>query len=107
MSQWARLGSAAEMPPEGEVREMMCEGRTLCVSRFHGALHAMDGVCPHRGGPLGLGTIEHGKIVCPWHGWEFDPATGVGVHNSRQTMFAVKAEADEVVVELPDPAPIP
>ncbi len=102
MAQWSRMGTEAEMPPEGEVREFICSGKTLCVSRVGGALHAMDGVCPHRGGPLGMGTIEHGKIVCPWHGWEFEPTTGVGVHNSRQAVFQLKVEAGEVQVELPD-----
>lgn len=101
MAEWVRIASEAEMPPEGEVREIKAGGKTLCVSRVRGALHAMDGVCPHRGGPLGMGTIEHGKVVCPWHGWEFDPATGAGVHNSRQAVFPLKVEAGEVLAELP------
>jgi phenylpropionate dioxygenase-like ring-hydroxylating dioxygenase large terminal subunit len=29
--------------------------------------------CPHRGSRLSQGWIENGDIVCPYHGWSFDP----------------------------------
>ena len=97
-----RTASEQELPPEGEVREFICAGKPICVSRVGGVLRAMDGICPHRGGPLGMGTIEHGKIVCPWHGWEFDPATGAGNHHpqARQAFFPIKIENNDVWVEL-------
>ncbi len=28
--------------------------------------------CPHRGVPLSLGSVCRGRIVCCYHGWEFD-----------------------------------
>lgn len=31
--------------------------------------------CPHRGGPLSL-SAESGLLVCPWHGYRYDPASG-------------------------------
>ena len=104
MSQFIRLAAELQMPPEGEVREFVCGGKTLCVARLSGVLTAMDGICPHRGGPLGMGTLEHGRVVCPWHGWEVDIATGANNHNSqvRQARFALKLEAGDVLVELPD-----
>lgn len=27
----------------------------------------IDSKCPHRGGPLHLGRVDDGYIVCPWH----------------------------------------
>jgi nitrite reductase/ring-hydroxylating ferredoxin subunit len=27
-------------------------------------------------GPLGEGRVVDGCITCPWHGWQYDPATG-------------------------------
>ena len=42
---------------------------------------AMENVCLHRGGPLGQGMIEGGKVVCPWHGWAWDPKTGEAAQN--------------------------
>ena len=29
-----------------------------------------------QGGPLGEGQIEDGCLICPWHGYEYDPITG-------------------------------
>jgi len=30
--------------------------------------------CPHRNAPLSQGRVEGGRLVCPYHGWEFDRA---------------------------------
>ncbi|GAA1705689.1 aromatic ring-hydroxylating dioxygenase subunit alpha [Microbacterium sediminicola] len=30
--------------------------------------------CPHRGSRLSQGWVENGDIVCPYHGWSFDPS---------------------------------
>lgn len=33
---------------------------------------ALRDVCPHRGVPLSLGSCAGGRVVCSYHGWEFD-----------------------------------
>ncbi|MET9674020.1 Rieske 2Fe-2S domain-containing protein [Streptomyces sp. NPDC006482] len=38
------------------------------------ALHVLSSRCPHRGGPLHLGDVEDGRLVCPWHGGSFPVA---------------------------------
>jgi vanillate O-demethylase monooxygenase subunit len=49
-------------------------GRRLCGHRmvlFRGAdgrASALEDFCPHRGAPLSLGTVKHGKLVCGYHG---------------------------------------
>ena len=32
--------------------------------------------CPHMGGPLAPDPSDPGTLVCPWHGWRFDLASG-------------------------------
>jgi len=76
MSQFVRICSESELPPEGEVAEFTVQGRALCVAHIGGAVAVLDGVCPHEGGPLGEGIVEDGKVVCPWHGYPFDVHTG-------------------------------
>jgi len=68
----------------------------------NGTISAMDNVCLHRGGPLGQGVIEGDKLVCPWHGWQYDPKTGQAVHtpNARVTVYPIKVENGDVLVEL-------
>jgi phenylpropionate dioxygenase-like ring-hydroxylating dioxygenase large terminal subunit len=38
------------------------------VQNVDGQLHVLPSRCPHRGGPLRLGRVEGGVVVCPWHG---------------------------------------
>lgn len=38
----------------------------------HGQVHAIDNACPHKGIELHLGQVQGDRIVCPYHGWEFD-----------------------------------
>jgi phenylpropionate dioxygenase-like ring-hydroxylating dioxygenase large terminal subunit len=37
-----------------------------------GAVQAWDDRCPHRGSRLSLGRIEGDRVVCAYHGWQFD-----------------------------------
>ncbi|MET0963332.1 MAG: aromatic ring-hydroxylating dioxygenase subunit alpha [Noviherbaspirillum sp.] len=37
-----------------------------------GALHAWDDRCPHRGARLSLGRVMDERLVCGYHGWQFD-----------------------------------
>ncbi|WP_076866020.1 aromatic ring-hydroxylating dioxygenase subunit alpha [Bradyrhizobium mercantei] len=46
----------------------------------NGALVAFDDRCPHRASPLSMGRLEGGRIVCGYHGLEFD-FTGACVRN--------------------------
>jgi nitrite reductase (NADH) small subunit len=102
MTARVRIGSAAEMPPPGQAREFAAGGRMICVANVGGTLSALDNVCVHRGGPLGQGTLEDGKVVCPWHGWQFDAATGAIGHNSeaRIPVYPLILEGDDVLVEI-------
>jgi nitrite reductase (NADH) small subunit len=97
-----RLTSVSELPAEGEAREFECAGKQVCVARVNGQLSAMDNVCPHRGGPLGGGVIDEGKLICPWHGWQFDPTSGKSLHvpGAGVAIYPITTEGDDVFVEL-------
>ena len=41
-----------------------------------GHFYATGPTCPHEDGPLSEGWLEAGTVVCPWHGFDFDLATG-------------------------------
>lgn len=40
----------------------------------HGAVHAMQDLCIHRGTALSLGWVADDRIVCPYHGWRYNAA---------------------------------
>ncbi len=75
VAQWHRIEDD-ELPDEGRVRTVTVDGRTLAVTRCAGNIGVLDNRCPHQGGPLGEGSIEKGWLRCPWHGYDYDPATG-------------------------------
>jgi nitrite reductase (NADH) small subunit len=96
-----KIGTASELPACGNVKEFMAAGRMLCVASLNDGIYAMDNVCLHRGGPLGQGVMEDEKVVCPWHGWKFDPRNGEGPKASgRLAVYKVMVEGDEAFVEL-------
>ena len=41
-----------------------------------GRFYACGAICPHEDGPLAEGWLEADAVVCPWHGFDFDLATG-------------------------------
>ncbi len=102
MTQWVRIGGLDQMPVEGRLKEFLAEGRPVCVARIGGVLAALDNECPHRGAPLSEGTIEDGHIVCPWHGWCFDPRTGQEAINpaGHATVFPVRLQDQDVLCEV-------
>jgi nitrite reductase (NADH) small subunit len=75
-----RLCGKAELPEPGKVKEFTVGGKTLCVANIDGVICALGNECPHEGGPLSGGTVEEGKVVCPWHGWCFEPSSGRASH---------------------------
>jgi nitrite reductase (NADH) small subunit len=102
MSELVRILSKAELPGDGEAREAPCNGKMLCIANVGGEISAMDNVCPHRGGPLGEGIIENGKVVCPWHAWAFDVKTGIAEHspNAKVDIYQVEIVGEDVLVKL-------
>jgi nitrite reductase (NADH) small subunit len=98
MSEFVRICSQAEIPAVGKVKEFTVEGRAICVGNVGGKVCVLDGTCPHEGGPLGEGSIEDGKLVCPWHAYAFDMSTGTNDEDPemRAQVFEAKVEGGEL-----------
>lgn len=96
-----KLGSVDQIPP-GEGREFVVNGTKLAV--FHlrdGSVYATQAECPHRQGPLADGLTGNGIVVCPFHAWKFELATGLPIFGecAIQT-YPVHLENHELVVTL-------
>lgn len=96
---FVKLGSQFELPAPDEAKEFLCGDKTICVANVNGEISAMDNVCLHRGGPLGQGVVSGGKVICPWHGWEWDPKTGEAGPGARIAVYAVKVEGGDLLIE--------
>jgi nitrite reductase (NADH) small subunit len=114
MSAWHDVGSIGDLERTGRVVSRI-GGRELGVVSVDGELRGVRNRCPHHGGPLCLGTVVRrmggtpgsysldGRSVlrCPWHGWEFDPETGVCLDDSsmRVAVYPAKAEDGRVLID--------
>lgn len=76
----------------GDRKIIDVNGRSVGVFRIDDEFYALRNRCPHQFGPLCVGTLAPRVIsdgpgdvrmdpgppllACPWHGWEYDLATG-------------------------------
>lgn len=104
MARWVAVAAVEDCLP-GEARELVAEGRIVALFNVAGRLHALDGICPHQGGPLGKGRLSGCVVTCPWHGWQFNVETGQ--HQTSPSLvhprLEVRVEAGTVYVDLDGP----
>ncbi len=102
MSDYVKLTTESELPPVNEAREFTIGNKVICVANVDGTITAMDNVCLHRGGPLAQGVVDRGKLICPWHGWEWNPVTGEAAHNpsTKIAVYPLKIESGDVLIKL-------
>ncbi|HEX2481109.1 MAG TPA: Rieske 2Fe-2S domain-containing protein, partial [Methylomirabilota bacterium] len=66
MSRLVRIASPGEIPV-GQGKTVEIDGLLLAVfNAGSGLYHAIDGSCPHEGGPLADGALLGDSVVCPW-----------------------------------------
>ena len=91
---WYPAIRASELKP-GKMHTAMLLGIPLVLGRkSDGAVFAMRDSCPHRGIPLSCGWFERDNVVCKYHGWRFEPASGqcqeIPSLSSHDTLDATK-----------------
>ena len=110
-----RIGTLADFPVGSH--QVVKAGRIeVGVFNVGGSLYALPNICPHQAGPLCDGPVtgewrcsaatgwltdfaRRGEVVvCPWHGIEFDIATGVSLATSKLRVrpYQVVIDGDEV-----------
>jgi len=52
----------------------------VAVFNVDGRFCATQDKCTHREGPLSEGTLDGSTVTCPYHGAQFDVATGLVLH---------------------------
>jgi 3-phenylpropionate/trans-cinnamate dioxygenase ferredoxin component len=70
-----KVATTAELPP-GSARTIQVAGKSIALFNVEGVFYAIDNQCTHDSAPLSEGVVNDGCVVCPWHGAEFDLATG-------------------------------
>lgn len=78
---WVPGPALAEVPVGTMLRFDVVAGATAAPSSFlvtnaAGTPAAFRNACVHQGRPLDGGRLDGGVLVCPWHGFRYDVATG-------------------------------
>ncbi len=90
MSEFVAVAEVTQVPQDRGL-SVRVGGRELALFNVRGEFYALDGCCPHRGGPLGEGLTENGRVYCPLHGWEFDLKTGACINHPEKHVVCFPA----------------
>ncbi|TWU21639.1 Naphthalene 1,2-dioxygenase system ferredoxin subunit [Novipirellula galeiformis] len=101
MGQWIDV-AALEDCGEGKAIEVLVEGQVIAIFQNEGELFALDGMCAHQGGPIAQGHVAGGCVTCPWHGWQYELATGIQTINRQplQKTFAVRQRDGRIEIDI-------
>jgi len=101
---WVAVGKTSDLKLDG-VNGVLVGRRSVALVHHNDGWHALDGRCPHQGGPLTEGVVCDGAIRCPWHGYDFSIKTGKGVGNDEVvSRFDVRVSEGTVEVAVPRPS---
>ncbi|HKV63672.1 MAG TPA: nitrite reductase small subunit NirD [Candidatus Acidoferrum sp.] len=104
---WIRITSLQNIPLR-EGRAVCVSGREIAIFNLGDRLLAVDGRCPHKGGPLAEGIVTGDSVVCPLHAWKISLQTGNVTKPEGQpgcvATFRTRIESGVVLVEVPEPA---
>ena len=110
-------GPLASFPP-GSSKRIDVDGRAIAVFNVDGSLYGLRDICPHQGAALSQGVVircitadgpgeyelhpEQKFVRCPWHGWEYDLASGQSwsePEHSRVRPFRVSVEPGRALLD--------
>ena len=102
MSQRVRVAASSEIPAGGS-RECVVGDRIVAVFHTAEGWFAIDGICAHAGGPVAQGKVSGGIVTCPWHGWRFDPLTGISEYDPSISIstYPTHLDGNEILADLP------
>lgn len=104
---WVAVAGAEALAPGAAVSMRVGPDTEVAVFSLDGELCAVDGACPHRGGPLAEGVVRDGVVTCPLHWFRFDLRTGehLGHRGLRLTRYPVRVVGGVVEVLVPPTPP--
>lgn len=107
---WYPAVRSEDLAP-GALVEAEFSGRSFVVYRDRrGEVHCMDNACLHRKVALHEGTVEDCRVVCPYHGWQYEPDGRLAVAPNAKTLPDARlrsypaAESDGMVWFVPEPS---
>lgn len=91
-----------ELQGQPFIKKVKAGSKDICVVGYEGKLYAIGASCPHAGAELSGGWCKDGKIVCPFHRYSYDLATGKGStgQNDYVDVYPVEIREGKIFVGI-------
>ena len=102
MANFVEVAKTNEIKP-GEGKLIEIDDNKIALFNCEGSYYAIQNTCTHQGGPLCEGDLEGDKVICPWHGAEFDVKTGnvLGPPAEESVKsYRVQVDGDSIKIEI-------
>jgi nitrite reductase (NADH) small subunit len=100
---WQRVCESNQLG-EGASLEILHHGNVIAIYRHEGQLFAIDGICMHQGGPLAKGRLQDGTVTCPWHGWQYELASGNHAPTCKPMLKTYEIQESDGLIEIDLPS---
>lgn len=83
------------------MKRVTVDGREVALINVEGEVFAVDGNCPHQGGPLARGELDGDVVTCPWHAWRWNVRTGRAVWppvDWRVPRYQTRVDGEDILV---------
>lgn len=99
--QWIKIAPCGNIPPR-EGRSVLLGDREIALFNLGDRFLAVDGRCPHQGGPLADGIVAGNTVVCPLHSWKVNLENGCIERpgNQSQCVATYETKVEDGVVLL-------
>jgi nitrite reductase (NADH) small subunit len=75
IDEFVTVASVDEIP-SGTAKSVIVRSQEIAIFHVDDEWYAIEGTCPHQGGPLAEGWVHEKTVTCPWHAWCFSLETG-------------------------------
>jgi 3-phenylpropionate/trans-cinnamate dioxygenase ferredoxin subunit len=80
------------------------KGKKFCAVKFEERIVVTQAYCPHAGAGFSGGTCKNGKLICPFHRYEYDLTTGRGAAGQGDyiEIYPTEVRTDGVYLGISD-----
>jgi chlorite dismutase/nitrite reductase/ring-hydroxylating ferredoxin subunit len=101
---WTPVASVEDLT-DGRAKVVYAGGEQIALFNVGGAIYAVANRCSHANGSLSDGEVEAMTVTCPYHGSQFDLATGqplCGPASRPVSRFDVRVDGGMIYVGQPE-----
>ena len=101
---WYKVFDSEVLQKDDFIKAVTVNGKKLCAVKSGEELFITQAYCPHAGAGLSGGWCKDGKLICPFHRYEYDLYTGKGAVGQGDYIDIYPSEKleDGVYVGLPE-----